>query len=217
MNQTIKMAGASVVGAGIGFFVGYKLLEKRLEAAFDERLNEETAKMREYYEVVKKPFATPQEALEELIPEPPVEAEDPRQPNMKVAYHKIVATEYTEAQADEAEAAAAVEEIHNVFDDPPRDVSKAYVISEDDFMGNATGFVQSTLTYYAGDDTLVDDHEEIIASPHDVIGSDFRTQFGNDSRNENTVYFRHEKLGLEFEVVRSDGTYKREVLGEESG
>lgn len=217
MNDSIKMAGAAVVGAGIGFFVGYKLLEKRLEEAFDERIDQETSKMREFYNLVEKPFATPQDAVKELIPDPPAEPEDPRQPNMKVAYHKIVQTEYTDAQADEAEAAAAVEETQNVFDNAPRDSSKAYVIPEDVYMANETGFQQNTLTYYEGDDTLVDERDEIMASPHDVIGENFRTQFGEDSRNGNIVYFRHEKLGLEFEVVRSEGSYKREVLGEETG
>lgn len=217
MNQAIKTVGAAVVGAGIGFFVGYKLLERRLEEAFDERLNEETAKMREFYSAVKKPYATPEEAVKDLIPEAPVENEDPRQSNLKTAYHKIVQKEYTEAQADEAEAAAAVEETHSVFDNIPRDSSKPYVIAEDDFMGNDTGFDQSTLTWYSEDDVLTDERDEIIASPHDVIGKDFRAQFGVDSRDSNTVYYRNEKLGLEFHVVRSEGSYKREVLGEETG
>lgn len=217
MNQSIKMAGAALVGAGVGFFVGYKLLETRLAEAFDERLNEETSKMREFYEVVKKPYATPEEAAKDLIPEPPAEVEDPREPNMRTAYHKIVKTEYTEAQADEAEAAAAVEDTQSIFDNAPRDSTKPYIISEDDYMGNDTGFDQSTLTWYSVDDVLVDERDEVLASPHDVIGTQFRTQFGEDSRSANTVYFRHEKLGLEFEVVRSEGSYKREVLGEETG
>lgn len=216
MNQAIKMAGAAVVGAGIGYFVGYKILEKRLAEAFDERLEQETSKMREFYEVVKKPYATPEEAVEALIPEAP-EGQDPREKNLKTAYHKIVKKEYVDAQADEQEAAAAVEEIHNIFDKPAPDPREPYVIAEDDFMGNDNGFGQSTLTWYAVDDVLVDERDEIIASPNDTIGEKFRTQFGEDSRDQNIVYIRHEKLGLEFEVVRSEGSYKREVLGEESG
>lgn len=216
MSEAVKMAGAAVVGAGIGFFVGYKLLEKRLEAAFDERLDAETSQMREFYQIVKKPYATPEEAVNDLIPEAPPAKEDPREPNMRTAYHKIVASEYTEAQADEVEAAAAVEQTHNIFEQP-KDPGKPYVITQDDFMGNATGFGQSTLTYYLEDDTLVDERDEIIASPHDVLGEGFRSQFGQDSSDENTVHIRHEKLGLEFEVVRSNGSYRREVLGEESG
>lgn len=216
MNQSIKMAGAAMMGAGVGFFVGYKLLEKRLESAFDERLDTETSKMREYYELVKKPYPTPEAAVEDLIPDAPLAAEDPREPNMRVAYHKIVQTQYTEeAKADESEARVA-EEVLNVFDGP-RDTHVPYVIDQDDFMGNATGFQQSTLTWYSADDTVVDERDEIIASPDDVIGSGFRTKFGEYSSDSNTVHIRNEKLGLEFEVVKSEGSYKREVLGEETG
>lgn len=216
MNDAIKMAGAAVVGAGVGFFVGYKLMEKRLETAFDERIDEETAKMREYYSLVKKPYPTPEAAVEDLIPQGPL-AEDPREPNMRVAYHKIVQTEYTEAESDEQEAAAAEEEVVNVFEKAPPDPGSAYPISQDDFMGNATGFVQSTLTWYEADDTLVDERDVIVASPNDTIGSTFRVQFGQQSSDNNIVHIRNEKLGLEFEVVRSNGSYKREVLGEETG
>ena len=217
MDQSLKMAGAAVVGAGIGFFAGYKLLEKRLSEQFDERMQREEELMRQHYSLVKKPYATPQEALKDLVPEAPKADEDPRDKNMRVAYHKIVQTEYVESQGDEAEAAAAVEQTVSVFNNTPRDSAKPYVVAEDEYMANDSGFEQSTLTYYEADDTLVDERDEIIASPHDVIGEQFRTQFGVDSRNENIVYFRHEKLGLEFEVVRSEGSYKKEVLGEESG
>jgi hypothetical protein len=216
MNQSIKMAGVAVVGAGVGFFVGYKLVEKRLTEQFDQRLDEETSKMREFYSLVKKPYSTPGEAVEDLIPEPPKADEDPRDKNMRTAYHKIVQTVTTENGVDVDEAERVAVEVANIFDGP-RDTSKPYVVDQDDFMGNATGFGQNTLTWYEADDTLVDERDQPIANPDDVVGPQFRVQFGEYSSDEKTVHIRNEKLGLEFEVVKSEGSYKREVLGEESG
>lgn len=216
MNESIKVAAAAALGGGIGFFVGYKLLEKRLSEAFDERMQREEELMREHYSLARKPYATPQEALADLAPPPPVD-DDPREPNMRTAYHKIVQKEPEEdATEDEAEAAAAEEQV-NIFDAVEPDGSKPYVISMDEFMMNESGHGQSTLTYYESDDTLVDERDNPMAAPNDVIGKDFRVQFGVKSSDANTVHIRNGKLGLEFEVVRSYGSYKREVLGEEPG
>lgn len=216
MNDAVKMAAAAALGGGIGFFVGYKVLERRLSEQFDERIQREEELMREHYSLVKKPYASPQEALEDLVPEPPI-AEDPREPNMRTAYHKIVQQEYGEegeAKADELEAAAAESPV-NIFDIVSPDGSKPYVISMDEFMANESNLGQNTLTYYESDDTLVDERDHPMAAPNDVIGSNFRVEFGVKSSDANTVHIRNEKLGLEFEVVRSYGSYKREVLGEE--
>jgi hypothetical protein len=217
MNDAVKMAAAATLGGGIGFFVGYKLLEKRLSEAFDERIQREEEAMREHYSLVRKPYASPQEALEDLVPEPPI-AEDPREPNMRTAYHKIVQQEEVEEDAtatlDELEVAVAESQV-NIFDKVDRDAGKPYVISMDEFMANESGLSQNTLTYYETDDTLVDERDHPMAAPNDVIGSNFRVEFGVKSSDANTVHIRNEKLGLEFEVVRSYGSYKREVLGEE--
>lgn len=219
MNQSIKMAGVAVVGAGVGFFVGYKLLEKRLEEAFDERVEQETAKMKEFYSVVKKPYASPQDALKDLVPEPPLADGDPREPNMRTAYHKIVQSEYTDADSAKAvaDSPTPTEAVSKNIFETQRDNSKPYVLDHKEFEENESGFGQSTLTWYEADDTLTDERDEILSSPTDVIGSEFRTLFGQGSQDDNTVHIRNEKLGLEFEVVKSDGSYKREVLGEETG
>jgi len=202
----------------VGFFVGYKLLEKRLEEAFDERIQREEQMMREHYSLVRKPYATAEEAAKDLIPEPPKADEDPREPNMRTAYHKIVqsTTPEDEAAADEKEA-IAVDRVVNVFEHALPDYGKPYVIPMDEYMGQVKGFDQNTLTYYEDDDTLVDERDNPMDGPDDVLGSNFRTQFGVESSDANTVHIRNEKLGLEFEVVRSYGSYKREVLGEETG
>jgi hypothetical protein len=215
MNESVKIAGAAVLGAGVGFFVGYKLLEKRLEQAFDERIQHEERLMREHYSLVRKPYATAEEAAKDLIPDPPMADEDPREPNMRVAYHKIVQRETSE---DEAAAEDTAEDrVINVFEHSPPDYGKPYVIPMDEYMGNVKGFEQNTLTYYEEDDTLVDERDNPMDGPNDVLGSNFRIQFGVESSDANTVHIRNEKLGLEFEVVRSYGSYKREVLGEEPG
>lgn len=215
MQNSVKMAGVTILGAGVGFFVGYKIAERRLGEMFDERLDEETQKMREFYEIVKKPFETPEEAVAALIP--PKGDEDPRAKHDKIAYHKIVTKEGYGEPVDPIPAEEPVENTtHNVFD-KPRDLSRPYVISQDEFEQNESDHDQNTLTFYEADNVLVDERDEILPEADMMLGERFRVQFGQQSTDENTVHIRNDKLGLEFEVVRSERSYKEDVLGQEPG
>jgi hypothetical protein len=218
MNESLKIVGASVLGLAAGAAVGFKIAEKRLAAEFEERLAQETAEMRVFYSSVKQKYDTPQEAVKDLMPEKPEEpvVEDPREKAQKVAYHKIVqAAEYV-AMADEAEegAAVAAEEIrHNVFVTKP-DPDKPYVISQEEFMANESGHNQVTLTYYEKGGVLTDERDDILDDPTNMVGEWFASSFGEGSSDENVVHVRNDKIGIEFEICKSERSYEEDVLGE---
>lgn len=206
MNEGIKLAGAAAVSAGIGFVVGYKLLEKRLEKQFDERLEQETKDMREVYQNLKQPYSSPEEAVEALVV--PKLAEDPRVKNGKTAYHKV------EPKIEIPEQEVVVNSttiVQNVFDTTgPR------LITQDEFMANETEpeHQQVTVTYYAGSDQLCGERDEPIDNAELVVGTEFKTKFGWESSDPHTVHVRNEGLHMDFEVVRSEGSYEEEVLGQ---
>jgi hypothetical protein len=220
MNQSLQIAGISIVSAAVGLAVGYKVAEKRLAAQFEERLERETAEMKTFYQNVKKPYSTPEEAVADLIPQPETVVVpamvDPREKAQKVQYNKIVKTEEYVAVEDESEegAAAAEEElIHQNIFESVRDTENPYIISEDDFMGNETGYEQATLTFYVKGGVLADEREDVIDDMTNTTGNDFPSRFGSGSDNENVVYIRNEKLQMEFEVLKSDRSYEEDVLG----
>jgi len=199
MNENIKVVAAGLLGAGVGFAIGYKLLEKRLEKQFDERLSEETKDMREVYQNLKQPYATPEEAVNALVA--PEVAKDPRLGNGKVAYDKVA------SKVDIPEAPAVVT---NVFDgNGPR------VISQDEFMANDGDFEQATLTYYEKSDQLCGEKDDPIDNAEIVAGTEYKDKFGWESSDENIVHIRNEGLHMDFEIVRSEGSYEEEVLGED--
>jgi hypothetical protein len=208
MDNRIKLAGVSLVSAGIGFVVGYKVLEKSLEARFDERLQEETAGMREFYTAAKKPYATPEEAVKDLIPP---SGTDPRVGNEKTQYHKVVATEGYDGEESPLRKIVAGESIpvvQNVFDDKPT------IITQDVFMINEPGHEQATLTYYVKSDQVCGEREEPIDNADIVVGTEFKENFGKDSSDPNVVHIRNIGLHMDFEVLRSEGSYEEEVLGQ---
>jgi hypothetical protein len=86
-----------------------------------------------------------------------------------------------------------------------------YIIHSDEFHSGESGLRQTTLTYYAGDDTLCDEADVVIYNASEVAGE---LKFGYGSKDANVVYVRNEKLGGEYEIVRDEGHYAIEVLGQ---
>lgn len=85
-----------------------------------------------------------------------------------------------------------------------------YVITKDQFFNSDTEYNQHTLTYYAGDDILVNELEAVIYNPKEIVGE---YAFGHGSGAATVFYTRNETLEKEFEVVKELGKYEIEVLG----
>lgn len=116
-------------------------------------------------------------------------------------------------------------ETRNVFDPPPptdgwdydhelsiRTDNAPYVLHRDEYTSGESNLPQQTLTYYAGDDVLVDGDNVPIYNPSVVVG-DF--QWGHGSGFPDIFYVRNPERQHEYEVVRMDGRYTTDVLGYE--
>jgi hypothetical protein len=93
-----------------------------------------------------------------------------------------------------------------------RSMDKPYILHQDEYFAKETEYSQSTLTYYSGDDILVDEQEVPIYNYKAVVGD---LQFGHGSDDPNVVYVRNDKLSGEYEVIKDSGLYEIEVLGNE--
>jgi hypothetical protein len=93
-----------------------------------------------------------------------------------------------------------------------RSMDKPYILHQDEYFSKETEYSQSTLTYYSGDDILVDEQEVPIYNYKAVVGD---LQFGHGSDDPNVVYVRNDKLSGEYEVIKDSGHYEIEVLGNE--
>lgn len=112
-------------------------------------------------------------------------------------------------------------EVHRIFSDTQdewdyqEEVSRRtdaapYILHKDEFYANERDYTQSTLTYYAGDDILVDEQDAPIYNYKNILGE---LRFGHGSEDQNTVYIRSIQLKAEYEVIRDEGKYSVEVLG----
>ena len=82
------------------------------------------------------------------------------------------------------------------------DVDEIRAISMYQYASDAN-YEKQTLTYYDEDDMLTDENGEEI-EPESVIMKNFYSYFGGDMfGDEDTIYVRNDKLGTDFEVIRS--------------
>lgn len=115
-----------------------------------------------------------------------------------------------------------VEEMRNVFVDPNFDLEeeikhrtsdKPYIITHDEYFAAEKDYDTQSLTYYENDDTLTDEHDKPLREIDKLIGEDHLVRFGHGSKDKSIVYVRNDRLGTDYEIVKSSGSYVEEVLG----
>lgn len=235
-NNPLIVAGAFVVGAVVAGFVAYKVGVKRTQAHYEQILDEEIERARSFHRrlATDKEYPTPEAAAEALIPTESAEnaADAVRQyqgRGERVPYNRPEEIP-TPEPLEESVTVVVDEKVTNVFIDAsgndPRDwdynleiadreanPGQPYVISFEEFQANEESHDQSTLTYYSEDDVLTESNDTPIDNTDYVVGDDNLQRFGHGSKDRNVVYIRNERMGSDFEVVRSGGSYKKEVLG----
>lgn len=216
MKKHLPLIATAVASAAIGGVIGYKYAERQLVRAFEERLDQETLAMRRLYGAIKKEQVATEEALDEIEAElnstPPEvqvlldeyagEKKDP------VAYHKIKTSDVKVANKEKELF------VRPVFQQD-ENRGPIHVISLQEYEENEPSYQQETLTWYAGDETLTDVREDIIEDYTNIIGEHALSRFGDVSEDENVVHVRNNVLMVDYEILRSPGTYQQDVLGME--
>jgi hypothetical protein len=89
------------------------------------------------------------------------------------------------------------------------DESKPYVLHRDEFYRNEFDYTQSDLTYYEGDNIMVDERNIPVMGFEKIVGE---LLWGHGSGQDTVVFVRNrERLG-EYQIFRELGSYQIEVL-----
>jgi hypothetical protein len=91
-----------------------------------------------------------------------------------------------------------------------RTTTAPYVLHKDEFYAEEMEYAQSTLTYYAGDDIMVDEEDAPVYNYAAVVGP---LLFGHGSQDPNVFHVRNDQRRAEYEVIYDSGEYATEVLG----
>lgn len=236
--------GGLAVGLGLGGAAGYIFAQRRLETKYNELAATEIAEMREHFNAkeVARDNAQEKGNLETIVRErgyvpEPDEDEEPEQsvsPPMAVTPPSAVVERAEEVRDEEAEKPPAPEEdpepeVRNVFRDKPsaeedqwdwhkersqRSPMRPYVIHVDE-QHDHEAYDGVTYTYYAADDVLCNERDEVIPETdrERIVGEANLEKFGHGSNDPSIVYVRNDQLEMDIEVVHSPNSYAEEVHG----
>jgi hypothetical protein len=223
VKKYLIAGGISLVSLAVGTLAGYQLAVRRLESRYAEMMEREIAETRKHYGAkllnAQNVFSTPEEAAAALLPteikgkEFPDEVPTPvlekileglryHTPSTAVATIKtnVFTNDVTPAEGDDFMAEIEA-----------RDPEKPYIISHIEHLQNEMDYSQVTVTYYEGDNVVADSRDDVIEDHGEVIGQD-NIRFGHRSHDPNVVFVRNDRLGIDYEILRSTGKYSEEVL-----
>jgi hypothetical protein len=220
-------AGIVIVTTSVAVgFTTWKLAKRHFTKKYEEELERELESARKFFGRLNKvdedgAVLTPEDLVKEkgLEEEAATALKDYQEGPTQ--YDKVTpASEVVEA------AEAAVPTTSNVFLngkplDPAafdleeelkhRSIEAPYVITRDEFFGNESGYVQLAITYFAGDDTLVDQQDQPMEEVESTVGIDNLARFGHGSGDKNVVYIRNDRTEAEYEISYSPGEFAVEA------
>ena len=93
-----------------------------------------------------------------------------------------------------------------------------YVISQDSMFNDEPDWEKPTLSYYKGDNILIDERGQVLDDTHRMryVGERHLQMFGVLSEDENIVYVRSPQISSDFEIILEPGNYKDSMYADPS-
>lgn len=197
-KELLIFASGAAIGAVLGLHIAQKNYDEKFEEEVEHRIDEIMA------EKEKEEASKEAENKEKMLKE-------------KVQYNNIVGSSYARKIMTNAAEKEEETQEENDDDELPRTAAdyehpedddevaeNPYYIDEDDF--DATnGYDKESLYWYKGNNTLVNDSDEVISDMDDVaimIGTEWASYKGYG-----VIYIRNEKLKTDYELVINTGEY----------
>jgi hypothetical protein len=227
MTLRQEILAAFGCGAVVGGVITAAVLDRRYRLKYNQIADDEIEHMKDFYrekeaellDEQKKIVSQPKPDLDEMAKHLARDA-DKRETEAIIEANRYA--EAAEAAEELAEREEAEAEERNAFVDLPPwnyDRELASRTNEVPFIMHFEEYQQSecshqvTITYFEGDDVLVDESDEVISKKDEVVGMENLNKFGHGSFDPNVVYVRNPKLDIEYEILRHQGHYATEILG----
>lgn len=202
------LALTAVVGTGVAVGVGtFLVMDKRFNALFEEKVNEEVEKTTRFLSAIKKvEYPTPEDAVAALYPETEQAADLIEELNYVSKDENLA--EVVEL-LDEATKDEAVEDADLEFDFEAeaeiRTSGKPYILEYNEFQAMDNPCI--CLQWFDGDGVLVDQDDRPVIDANKIVGLKNLNRFGYGSRDPNALYIHNPYYDTNYEVVREPGNY----------
>lgn len=217
VNSVTFFLGGLAVGTAVGFYFGHKWNKEKIKAEVFKESEAEVEKIRELYQ--QKTVATiaqdkpPLEQVVEeagystVVPERPLKAPVPVIGTFEMPT-TAGRTPIDPREAQKNDGWNYPEELQNRSEDHP------YVIHQDEFKQGESGYDQTTYTWYAVDEVMVEEGSKDPLTDVDFsVGLENLNKFGHGTDDVDVVFVRNDKLELEYEICRLHTSYEEEVVG----
>lgn len=187
-----KLIGAFALGAVAGAAASYIFFKER----FQERANEEIKEMMEY--------------TKEKISEVERKAEEDNKISEKLNDIKASADALTRPYNTFSAPKKDIRYVSTVMSVSPSEVDEVYPIDNDEFINGEVYYEKNSYKYFVGDKTLVDEMEEPVEIDH-CVGYDMIALL--EDSDSDTMYFRNPDSENDYEITKSNGSYK-DLIGD---
>lgn len=214
-----QLVVASIISATAGGVVGTVITKRVLNESYSEILAIEIDEAKRFYDGLHKRgvFETPESTVAAAEATRALVEYQGQDPDEEEETH-IIPVEVVEAIPEEIEE-------ENIFDSQTtstfnyeselakRTPGQPYVITDAEYLQNESGYEQVTLTYYAGDNVLADDRDQMVENVSRIVGDENLNRFGHGSNDSRVVYVRNDKMSVDYEILLHDGDYSVVVHG----
>lgn len=222
------LSGTVTISLGIGAIAGYFFAKKQLETEYVGIAQQEIAEAKMFYSALHKTgkYATPESTIKNRVNDKTVReagetVEAVRAVRALRNYQGVSKTDSSESKEktnynkpnEDRNLIISEDGFDYAEEEKLRSPHAPYVISKEEFGENEDSYEQVTITYFVGDDVVMDEKEEVIENQDEVVGEDNLLRFGDGSGNPHIVYIRNEKLTLDFEVIKDMNKYSEKILG----
>lgn len=239
-----KIIGSVLIGVGVGvtvgFYIGYRYSKKKLRAEIFEEAEKEIAEIRDHYQkrliaaenqdkpsvkeiIEEKGYETPSGvdltsrygSVDVRPTRPPVPVQEP--PRGPFPPREIPTPIDPKARVFRKEGAEKDkdEDWDYGVELEQRSDLEPYILHQDEFLLNESGYSQVSYIYYSIDDVLVDEDDPttILNNRENLIGTQALERFGHGADDYNLVHVRNSELQMEFVINRVQVSWEEEVLG----
>lgn len=213
-DKVLIGVGSALIGSGLGYFLGFRRGRTRTEDEID-RIDAAVRQVTAEYRESELPDDV---VIGGVIDAETYAAMDSGEKFVRNLTQKDEVEILDISPAEEDEPSIVTNNIFAGSDDDwdhdeetkNRSEENPYILHKDEFYDDEKDYTQLTLTYYAGDNMMVDDQDQLIFNHETVTGP---MRFGHGSGDTKVFYVRNDKLKAEYEIVRHEGTYSEEILG----
>ena len=197
MNKSIFGVVGFVLGAAAGSLVTWKLIEKK----YMDMADEEIQSVKEMYaRKSAEPNVIEFTKPVTVIAEYKVDKFDEEKLTNLIGGYRTDGDKPDYTAYSNAKNATKAEKFMGETDIPSE---KPYVISPEEF--DELGYTICELTYYAGNDVLVDDEGDPIEDPGRTVGTEFSSHFGE--YEDDAVFVRNDRLMSDYQILLDPGAY----------